>query len=146
MKLRHKRLNQSDDDSATFGKYFKPKFKFHNLSKVIEMKGGVCQVRRDCREPAIGLCKELNRGCTLSFCEAHSGQRNRQRQEWVCCRPCISDKHEDICQECSSDIMNARTNFYIISLILSLLIFCILVSVVHLILQSMPDICNAASS
>ena len=73
------------------------------------MKDQMCQVRRGCQNLSIGRCVELNyRGCTLAFCEEHSGSINRSKKEWFCCRMCARDKHVDICQECSNDILNAR--------------------------------------
>lgn len=78
MKLKQKRMSkmdaQDDDESATFGKHFKPKAAFHNLHKVLDTKYNKCQVSRDCEEPSIGSCIEKPyRGCTLHFCKAHSG-------------------------------------------------------------------------
>ena len=57
------------------------------------------------------------------------------KKEWMCCRPCARDKHTDICQECSSDLIGARHRFYIITIILTLMIFCILLMLVHLSIQ-----------
>ena len=145
MQLRSRKLKASDEESATFGRnYMRPRVPF-NLKKVVEMEdfnfGSIknnrqCQVRRDCQNPVVGHCIEQEyRGCTLTFCEEHSGQVYRQRHEWICCRPCARDKHIDICQECSSEILNARFKFYVITLILSMLIFFMLLYLVHLTLR-----------
>ena len=48
-----------------------------------------------------------------------------------------------ICQECSSDILNARFKFYVITLILSSLIFFLLLYSVHLALK--PRFCLGES-
>ena len=99
-------------------------------------------MRRDCQNPVIGTCVEYEyRGCTLNFCEEHSGQVYRKKHEWICCKPCGKDQHVDICQECSSDILNARFKFYVITLILSILIFFMLLYSVHLMLKPPSSSC-----
>ena len=90
---------------------------------------------RGCQNESIGKCVDVEyRGCTMAFCEEHSGALNRRKRELLCCRPCSRDKHTDICQECSNDILSARFKFYVITGILSCLIFGILVTLVHLLL------------
>lgn len=101
----------NDADSATFGRFCSPNTKAWNLRKVLEgsFKSTKCQVAKDCDELAVGFCTEkAYRGCTLAFCETHSGQVNRERNEWLLCKLCAKDLHSDICQECSRDIMDAR--------------------------------------
>ena len=159
MKLRHKRLSEGpapdDQDSATFG-FNCNKSRSISLNKVLRGTNSSsslsnsqghskrihkCQVIRSCLKPSIGICvEEAYRGCTLAFCEEHSGSKFRLKNEWICCRPCARDKHTDICQECSSDIISARHRFYIITIILALLIFFILIMLVHLLVQQwVPD-------
>ena len=143
MEMRNKRLTVPDDGSAIFGKDRRRNPLAHNnlLEGAIKVKK--CQIMRDCMEPSIGVCTEQEyRGCTLSFCEQHSGVRNRKKKEIICCRPCSRDKHEDICQECSSDLLQKRFSFYLITLVLSVIIFTVLLTLVHLVLQSMPDFCQ----
>ena len=103
MKLRHKRLSVNDDESATFsaGHHSKMQNSYKKLAKAVEygeVKGQLCQVLRSCENPAVGVCsEEAYRGCTLAYCEEHSGLTNRQKRELFCCRPCGRDKHDDIC-------------------------------------------------
>ena len=75
----------------------------------------------------------------MKYCEEHSGKVYRKKHEWICCKPCGKDKHLDICQECSSDILNARFKFYLITLVLSCMIFFMLLYSVHLMLR--PGVC-----
>jgi len=101
-----------------------------------------CQVDPSCPELAIFVCSEkAYRGCTMAFCNNHSGQENRRRKQFCICRLCTKDKHVDICSECSNDIINAQRKFYFMSMILSFIIFCVLLSLLHVILQAIPGIC-----
>ena len=98
MELRNKRLTVPDDGSAIFGKDHRR----NPMGQSSLLEGAVkerkCQIMRDCKQLAIGVCTEQEyRGCTLSFCEQHSGLRNRKKRELCCCRPCSRDKHNDIC-------------------------------------------------
>ena len=90
----------------------------------------------------MGVCSDKPyRGCTLAFCEKHSGERFKKKSSFFCCRSCDRDKHEDICQECSNDIIKARNKFYLISLILSVIVFACLLTLIHIVLQMVPEFC-----
>lgn len=67
----------------------------------------ICEVDPNCENIAENKCSETAyRGCTMYFCAEHSGISNRKRVRNVLCRLCCrTDSHEDICSECSEDIV-----------------------------------------
>ena len=106
-----------------------------------------CQVDPSCQEIAINICSEqAYRGCTMAYCNNHSGKLNRLQRSSCLCKFCLTDKHIDICSECSNDILSARRKFYCISTILTLLVFIVLLCLLHVILQAIPGICPADHS
>ena len=101
-----------------------------------------CQVDPTCRETAISKCSErAYRGCTMAYCNNHSGQLNRRKRQSCLCKICTSDKHVDICSECSNDILKAQRKFYCISTVLTVLVFCVLLCLLHIILMAIPGLC-----
>ena len=101
-----------------------------------------CQVDPSCNQAATSICSEqAYRGCTLAYCRFHSGKENCKRKKCCLCKLCSRDKHEDICSECSNDILSAQRKFYCMSLVLGLLVFCVLVCLLHVTLQAIPGIC-----
>ena len=96
---------------------------------------------------AINYCSErAYRGCTMAYCNKHSGQENRRRKQCCMCKLCASDKHVDICSECSNDILSAQKKFYCMSALLSMLVFCVLLCLLHVSLQAVPGLCPSTSS
>ena len=100
-----------------------------------------------CQEIAINICSEqAYRGCTMAYCNNHSGKMNRRKKQCCLCKLCPRDQHIDICSECSNDILSARRKFYCISTILTLLVFCVLLCLLHVILQAIPGLCPGTST
>ncbi len=95
-----------------------------------------------CGKRAFSTCSNLDyRGCTRTFCDEHSGKVNRRAKQCFCVRWCSKDKHQDICSECSSDIISAQRKFFLISFLLSLLIFGVSICILHVALLSVPGFC-----
>ena len=101
-----------------------------------------CQVDSSCPEMAINICSEqAYRGCTMAYCNNHSGKQNRLRKQCCMFKICARDQHIDICSECSNDILSAQKKFYCMSLLLTLLVFCVLMCLLHVIMQAIPGWC-----
>ena len=94
-----------------------------------------CQVDRNCQKQAIDFCSvKPYRGCTLAYCEDHSGELHRLEQQATCLKLCAKDRHEDICSVCSGELLQSKRRFYRVAVLMSVIIFSILLVLVHLLL------------
>ena len=81
----------------------------------------------------------------MAYCEEHSGELNRIKSQCFCLKLCARDMHEDLCSECSEDLLESKNRFYQVSIFMSLFCVAIFLVVIHVLLSNIPSLCGEAT-